>query len=404
MDITNGHASLAALLVLAPVTGFAGNCSTAIGQWSWFTGGRVIVEGNQVLKYNGVPFGRWECSNDSLGQLTLRWNTGTTDIVTLSADGRGISGKNHVGMAISGTRVGNPPATAPTKPASTSAAQPKSLSDYLTTTAKKPEPQPAPAATAMPQVTKPKEFHYDAETDALFDRSLKVYDAGNRPAALPGMRQAAERGHARAQSIMGIVYREGNPVPKNPQTAAYWFEKAAAQGHRAAAYHLGNMYELGEGVPQNHVLTVKYYDIASRQGFHLAQFELAFHHEFAQGTPRNRQLAIFWLTEAQKQGDGLAGWVASFLRNPRTPHFQNAKQLRNYMDAQVTAWVARITPGGGGRHSSGGGESGSSSGGDGCGGYQNYGACNAHKAGNDWAADRLERGGSTPSERDWYGR
>ena len=164
------------------------------------------------------------------------------------------------------------------------------------------------------------------------------------------------------------------------------------------------MHELGEGVPQNHVLTVKYYDIAARQGMHEAQFELAFHHEFAQGTPRNRQLAIFWLTEAQKQGDGLAGWVASFLRNPRTPHFQTAKQLRNHIDAEVTAWVAKITPMGGGAPSSSSGGSASSSGGDGCGGYTNYGACNAHKAGNDWAADRLQRGGSPPSERDWYGR
>lgn len=260
-----------------------------------------------------------------------------------------------------------------------------------------------PAAIEAPRITKPKEFHYDATTEGVFEKGLSLYNNKNHAGALPHIQQAAERGHARAQSLLGIMFRAGRGVPKDLQKAAHWFEKASAQGHRAAAYHLGNMYDTGDGVAVNKALTVKYYDISARQGFHEAQFELAFNHEFGQGTPRNRQMAIFWLTQAQRQGDGLAGWTASFLKNPRTPHFQNAKQLRNYIDQQVAAWVVRITPQGGAPSSSGSGESGSSSGG-GCGGYTNHAACNAHKAGNGWAADRLQRGGSPPSERDWFNR
>ncbi len=39
-----------------------------------------------------------------------------------------------------------------------------------------------------------------------------------------------------------------------------------------------------------------------------------------------------------------------------------------------------------------------------CGHYTDYAACKAYKAGDGWAADRLQNHQSTPSERDWYNR
>jgi hypothetical protein len=39
-----------------------------------------------------------------------------------------------------------------------------------------------------------------------------------------------------------------------------------------------------------------------------------------------------------------------------------------------------------------------------CGHYTDYAACQAYKAGDGWAADRLQNHRSTPSERDWYNR
>lgn len=41
---------------------------------------------------------------------------------------------------------------------------------------------------------------------------------------------------------------------------------------------------------------------------------------------------------------------------------------------------------------------------DECGRYTDYGACQAYKAGDGWAADRLQRHEASPSERDWYDR
>jgi hypothetical protein len=47
-----------------------------------------------------------------------------------------------------------------------------------------------------------------------------------------------------------------------------------------------------------------------------------------------------------------------------------------------------------------------SSSGDGCGrnGYSDYAACQAYKAGDGWAADRLQRQESDDAERSWYDR
>jgi hypothetical protein len=37
-------------------------------------------------------------------------------------------------------------------------------------------------------------------------------------------------------------------------------------------------------------------------------------------------------------------------------------------------------------------------------GYTDYAACQAYKAGNGWAADRLQRKQSNGAERSWYNR
>jgi hypothetical protein len=49
-------------------------------------------------------------------------------------------------------------------------------------------------------------------------------------------------------------------------------------------------------------------------------------------------------------------------------------------------------------------KSGGGSKGNECGHYTDYAACQAYKAGDGWAADRLQNHQSTPAERDWYNR
>ena len=60
--------------------------------------------------------------------------------------------------------------------------------------------------------------------------------------------QAAERGDAHAQALLGNMYAKGQGVRQDDAEAFRWFRQAAAQGHAQAQHNLGVMYETGRGV------------------------------------------------------------------------------------------------------------------------------------------------------------
>lgn len=78
----------------------AGSCTSIPGVWSWFVNGDVTFKSNGTLT-QGPRTGRWTCSN---GIVTIVWSHGYTDRVTLSSDGRKMTGTNEYGNAISGAR------------------------------------------------------------------------------------------------------------------------------------------------------------------------------------------------------------------------------------------------------------------------------------------------------------
>lgn len=68
--------------------------------------------------------------------------------------------------------------------------------------------------------------------------------------ALKILRPLAEAGHARAQNLLGVAYRDGLGLSApDPEAAQEWFRKAALQGERKAQSNLGHL--LGEPVASN---------------------------------------------------------------------------------------------------------------------------------------------------------
>ena len=53
--------------------------------------------------------------------------------------------------------------------------------------------------------------------------------------ALSLLENAASRGFAHAQYVLGEIYELGFDAPRNGATAREWFRKAAMQGHGKAA-------------------------------------------------------------------------------------------------------------------------------------------------------------------------
>lgn len=251
------------------------------------------------------------------------------------------------------------------------------------------------SAYRAPQLT-------DALTQAQYKQAKDLYDAKRYHEALQAFLAPAERGDSRAQAMLGNIHHLGRGQPIEHAKALHWYQLAARQGNRQAEFFLGEMYGEGEGVARDFARSAELYRAAARKGLAAAQAALGLAYEFGEGVPRERGTAIHWLRRAARQGNGGAGWIAEWLINPRTPHFQNSAQLGAYANAKVSAWASAQGGAGGAASSSGTAPGGGASGG-GC-SHSSYAACNAEKAGDRWAADRIERNSASGSERAWYGR
>jgi len=101
---------------------------------------------------------------------------------------------------------------------------------------------------------------------ADFQKGFTAYFSGDYETALREWKPLAEQGHISAQYGLGLMYRDGNGVPKNYKTAVKWFRLAAKQGRADAQFNLGVMYALGQGVPKDYVRAHMWGNIAAMNG------------------------------------------------------------------------------------------------------------------------------------------
>lgn len=114
--------------------------------------------------------------------------------------------------------------------------------------------------------------------------------------------KAAEQGDADAQSKLGLAYLNGHGAPRDYAEAAAWLRKAAEQGNAAAQYDLGLMYARGQSVPQNDAAAVEWYSKAAGQGDARAQSSLGLAYANGRGAPRSYARAAQWFRKAAEQG------------------------------------------------------------------------------------------------------
>lgn len=88
------------------------------------------------------------------------------------------------------------------------------------------------------------------------------------------IREAAEKGIAYSQYVLGGIYYKGEGIPQDYAEAVKWFRKAAEQGEVYAQYNLGWMYGTGTGVPRDYAEARKWYRRAAEQGNASAQLRL----------------------------------------------------------------------------------------------------------------------------------
>lgn len=176
--------------------------------------------------------------------------------------------------------------------------------------------------------------------------------------ALQQLRQVAQQGSLAAEVGLGILYDNGQGVPRNYAKAVFWWnkasaqqkktakravsydtrrainreigrewmqeetmstpggaqawaksvslwEKAAAQGDAKAEKHLGLAYDDGLGVPQSYAKGAYWYQKAAAQGDVNAENSLGDAYAHGQGVPQNYVKAAYWYEQAA-QGDSTA--------------------------------------------------------------------------------------------------
>ena len=116
------------------------------------------------------------------------------------------------------------------------------------------------------------------------------------------IRKAAEDGDAKAQSILGGMYADGNGVPQDLAKAVQWMRKSADQGHAMAQYNLAAAYIAGLGVSQDQVESAKWMRKAAEQGVADAQYSYGVMSFKGMGVKLDLSESVKWIRKAAEQG------------------------------------------------------------------------------------------------------
>jgi uncharacterized protein len=121
-------------------------------------------------------------------------------------------------------------------------------------------------------------------------------------------RQAAERGDAESQLVVGGMLYQGQGTDPDKRNGFKWLLRAAEQG-RASAESLaviGSMYLRGSVVPQNYLEAKKWLNIAAEYGNPAARNDLAYIYYNGLGGEQDFKRALDLYRKAALQGDILA--------------------------------------------------------------------------------------------------
>ena len=129
---------------------------------------------------------------------------------------------------------------------------------------------------------------------ADFKAGEKAYQRNDYATALREWQPLANQGQAAAQYQLGLLYSNGQGVPKDDAQARQWYEKAANQGHPLAQVNLGGLYDYGRGGTQDFRMAVRWYLRAANQGNELAQQRLGLLYERGDGVPKDFVQAYMW--------------------------------------------------------------------------------------------------------------
>lgn len=109
---------------------------------------------------------------------------------------------------------------------------------------------------------------------------------------------AADKGHVAATFMVGLGYLFGTGVEKDKTNAIKYIQDAADKGFADAQHVMGLMYQTGEaGTFFRNQNAIKYYKKAAKQGHAEAQYELGriYLLEWSHGNTHRFDDGLFWM-------------------------------------------------------------------------------------------------------------
>ena len=137
---------------------------------------------------------------------------------------------------------------------------------------------------------------------AGLNEGVTAYETKDYATALKEFSTLANQGNAQAQFNLGVMYDNGQGVPKDEAQAVAWYRKAAEQGYVSAQYNLGVMYGNGRGVPKDEAQAVAWYRKAAEQGEAMAQTNLGLMYVNGRGVQKDVVLAYMLYNIAAASG------------------------------------------------------------------------------------------------------
>lgn len=141
----------------------------------------------------------------------------------------------------------------------------------------------------------------------LANEHLWRNDHGHADEVIRWLKQAADDGHQKAQSLLGnIYYHKFFGIEQDYGQSALWLKKAAEQGHIESQYLLGQHYHYGLGTDKDPHKAFQWYLKAAQQGQLMAMYEVSEIYEQGLTVNQDDEKAYDWRSKAAKKGHDLA--------------------------------------------------------------------------------------------------
>jgi hypothetical protein len=102
---------------------------------------------------------------------------------------------------------------------------------------------------------------------------------------------------------LGLMYQEGDGVPKDDAEAVRWYQLGAERGDAAAQSYMGERYYLGKGVPKDYAQAFALFKSSAEQGYGAGQHNLATCYHEGIGVAKNETEALEWSRRGAEQGN-----------------------------------------------------------------------------------------------------